>query len=404
MSTKEYYQKSYPGLYREILKYEEEFKTCDSLYHATTKESASSIISEGFKTEHCGKIHGSMEIRPTEKTTYFSIRPKSNNLNTALFNDNNIVVVLAVDPRSFNTEEIYPDDAFFSGFAQEDYLKDESDCAEELNISVSEATKLIKELESKTDKEFVSFVKPLWSIYLFNQGEMSTSQNIPLSSIKRIETIEDGVILQEVTFKKQLQRNALARTWADKLGTNIERDLGTGIHGTAYLTGCNKVLKITDDASEVINSHKLIDKHNKHMVDIYEVEIFKDNFYGILQEFLDTKDAKNIFEDLMKYSDDEYCHGIETLLEDPRIAYLDLPIHLRRIYGDIKSFQDEVHKSGARSTDLTEDNIGKRKNGNYVVFDIANEEISEQEAKLGIFKIRKEKIKDKSNNANVSWG
>lgn len=50
--------------------------------------------------------------------------------------------------------------------------------------------------------------------------------------------------------------------------------LGSGYFGAAHDIGNNKVLKLTRDKSEAINSQKLIGKKLKHIADIYEVKQF----------------------------------------------------------------------------------------------------------------------------------
>jgi hypothetical protein len=401
---KEYYRQTYPELYVQILKYEEFFKNCGTLFHVTNQQSAESIISQGFRTEHCGKIHGSMEIRPKENTTYFSMHSKSNNLNSNLFNDKDTIVVIAVDSNVFDINKIYPDDGFFAAYAQEEYLENETEFSQEFGISIEESTLFFSELSEKTNAEFAEFVKPLWPIYLSKQGEISTTQNIPLSAIRRVESYDNDFSFDSKSFDVQLRRNSLANAWAYKLGTKVIDVLGEGNHGTAYLTESDKVLKITDDPSEVINSNKLLGKENKNLIKTYAVEIFKDNLYGILQERLSTGVAKNNFEMLMEFADNDYCFGIETLLDDNEVDEKEIPEKLIQLYKDIKSHYKELIDNSLCSTDLTEDNIGQRDNGDYVVFDISNEEITNQEVKLGILEIRKDKAIMNKGESTPSWG
>lgn len=94
-------------------------KDYPTLYHATRLEFLSSILRNGLQTSHCGRIHGSMNIRPPENTVYLSRHVNSNNLNTNLFSDDSRVVVLEISTQNLDQTKIYPDDALFVAFGQE---------------------------------------------------------------------------------------------------------------------------------------------------------------------------------------------------------------------------------------------------------------------------------------------
>lgn len=91
----------------------------------------------------------------------------------------------------------------------------------------------------------------------------------------------------------------------EKLGITSYKHLGSGLFGHAYDIGGNKVLKVTTDNTEAINSKKLIGKNLKHIANIYSVKSLnlEKQYYIIILEKL--KEVQNkltkLFEGLEKY-------------------------------------------------------------------------------------------------------
>jgi len=195
-------QKEFPELFENIsllpsLKY-----SYPTLFHATTISAAKSILQHGLLTSKCGFIHGEMAIRPPEKTIYLSKHESSNNLNSELFTQNQDIVILEVSTNMINENNIFPDDAFFCGFANEDYLVDHFEVAEVFNISLKEAEKFFNVICSLSGEELVEFTKPLWNFYLIQEGEISVAQDIPKQSIINIRDYNTGHILNLSHLKK----------------------------------------------------------------------------------------------------------------------------------------------------------------------------------------------------------
>ena len=372
----EYYKENYPELYERILEWNDTAKKLSSLYHATTYSSALEILSSELKTEHCGKIHGEMCLKPNEKTIYFSRHEKSNNLNSNLFEQSNDIVLLEVDTKYMDWDSVYPDDAMFVGFASEDYLCDEDDAAETFDISIQEATLFFEELCQKKDDEIADFLKPLWGLYLMKEGEISIAQNISGLSIKAIRDYNTGELIEDKKALSLLNDHKIAKAFSKKHGIKIESILGSGNSGVAYKMIFNQVLKITQDDSEFLNAHQLKNIHNEHIVDIYDATQLKDGKYAILQEYVETREARANYEELMEWAEDVYGWDIDSLLMGELPIDLEMPHHLVELFNDIKNFQEEVCKNKISSTDLTEGNIGRRANGKYVVFDISEEDLS----------------------------
>jgi hypothetical protein len=91
----------------------------------------------------------------------------------------------------------------------------------------------------------------------------------------------------------------------DKLGITSYKHLGGGLFGHAYDIGGNKVLKVTTDHTEAINSKKIVGKNLKHIANIYSVKSLNldKTYYIITLEKL--KQAQNklstLFRNLENY-------------------------------------------------------------------------------------------------------
>ena len=93
-----------------------------------------------------------------------------------------------------------------------------------------------------------------------------------------------------------------------KLNISSAKYIGSGMFGHAHDIGNNKILKITKDKTEAINSQKLIGKELKHIANIYDVKQFKLNdrmFYTIILEKLDiSTNLDGLYEELERYFDE----------------------------------------------------------------------------------------------------
>lgn len=83
------------------------------------------------------------------------------------------------------------------------------------------------------------------------------------------------------------------------------RFLGGGAYGRAYDIGNNRVLKISTDSNEAMNSKRLIGKKNGHLSNIYDVKGFRTkngrSYYAIILEKLDqSKRVDNIYHQLQR--------------------------------------------------------------------------------------------------------
>jgi hypothetical protein len=91
----------------------------------------------------------------------------------------------------------------------------------------------------------------------------------------------------------------------EKLGITDYKHLGGGMFGHAYDIGGNKVLKVTKDETEAINSKKIKGKNLNHIANIYEIKTLNldEKYYIIILEKLKEaqKELEKLFTDLENY-------------------------------------------------------------------------------------------------------
>ena len=207
--TKEYF----PHLFNKLNNQKTLSELYENFYHVTTLDSAKNILLNGFNTEEYGKIHGSMNIKPPVKTTYFSKHPSSNNLNSALFENDLKLAIIEVNTSGFNEDFIYPDDAFWCAFSNEQFLEDPQEVAEFFDIPIDEASILLNLMENCTNEELVDVTKQLWKLYLIKEGEISTSQNINKDSISTIYSYDR----RDIIYSKEHNLNYISNNKETKI-------------------------------------------------------------------------------------------------------------------------------------------------------------------------------------------
>jgi hypothetical protein len=180
----------FPELFEKIEKSNNLSSEIPFLYHVTPKENLESILKNGLQIKFFGEIHEEMEVRPASDNIYLSKFKESNNLNNNIYTRGDLVS-LKIDISSLDTSLMYPDDAFFNAFANEDYLVDAEEISKEFNINIDEATRLLDILDNLNDKDFAETVKPLATLYLKSQGEISYSTDIKSDAIKEVLTLKN---------------------------------------------------------------------------------------------------------------------------------------------------------------------------------------------------------------------
>lgn len=168
--------------------------------------------------------------------------------------------------------------------------------------------------------------------------------------------------------------------------------LGNGTSGFAYYIPNNRVLKITKDKSEAAEAHKILNKKNKSLANIYGVYELHGKYEGtyvIISELLDnSEDITDGYQLLKKYLEDEMNYSISLFF----IGYYHGKIDDREIKmytNDIKNYYEpykvqialwfmngmfkiikELKENNIQSTDWGTSNLGVKKNGGLAMYDL----------------------------------
>lgn len=196
--------KDFPILHEKLKNLPQLSKLYPSLYHATTISAAKSILKEGLLTQKCGLIHGEMDVRPEEKTIYLSSSEFSGNLNTNLLDKEEQIVVIEINTKSIDENKIYPDDGMWCAFANGDFLDDKEEVSSFFGIPIEEGEKLFNLMEDCTNQELVQLTKPLWKLYLIQEGEISISHDIKKGEIINIRDMKTQEIIKIKNKQKKL--------------------------------------------------------------------------------------------------------------------------------------------------------------------------------------------------------
>lgn len=140
------------------------------------------------------------------------------------------------------------------------------------------------------------------------------------------------------------ENNTLLDKILAKLNISSSRFIGGGMFGYAHDIGDNKILKITKDKTEAINSSKIIGKTMKHIANIYNVKQFnKDDktYYIIILEKLKIDSSlEKLYKDL------------EEIFDSARNKNLPLSIidTIEKKHKDVAGFLRDLIKMGHKET------------------------------------------------------
>lgn len=198
----------------------------------------------------------------------------------------------------------------------------------------------------------------------------------------------DEVISEAMNFK---HARIIANNVAKTHGIDEFKYLGHGSGGVAFDIGNNKVMKITSDRSEALESLKIIGKTLNNLADIYEVfetkpqsELNIPKSYVIIMEKLKTNDqyfdrilnrldyalenilGLNIFKIIDDYRDGDYTDKKEKIDK-----YLSKNPKDAKFYYGLLDIINELNKYGIESNEyLHVGNLGYKQNGNLGFFDM----------------------------------
>lgn len=158
----------------------------------------------------------------------------------------------------------------------------------------------------------------------------------------------EEINLNEYTSSSRINEfTELAEKIAKKLNLGDVKFLGMGANGYAFDTTSGKILKITSDKTEAINSKKLLGKNLKHVAKIFSVNTLKkDNYNGyyiIVLEKLDTSNydkLKNILISIYDWFDES-----TTLRYDP-----DIIDNISKKHPEVAKFIYDIYKLGYEAT------------------------------------------------------
>lgn len=199
-------------------------------------------------------------------------------------------------------------------------------------------------------------------------------------------------IISEKQIIKQQVKDQILNIFKEKLNIDNISYLGSGFFGDAYDIGNDRVLKITRDKTEAIESLKIKSKNLKHIANVYDVYQVKSKsenktYYIIILEKLNRNDQEleNKFGRMLFVFTSLEISFEEIIDEFATYGYSDkykenedkLNKYFQKNPGDEKFFMGmvniakEIYELGVESKDyLSYKNLGYKKDGSLAFFDL----------------------------------
>lgn len=158
------------------------------------------------------------------------------------------------------------------------------------------------------------------------------------------------------------ENNTLLDKIFNKLNIPSSTFVGKGMFGFAHDIGNNRILKITKDKTEAINSSKIIGKKMTHIADIYDVKQFTSNditYYTIILEKLkiDTS-LEELYKDVKETFDNARNKNLPISIID----------HIEKKHKEVAGFLRDMIKQGHKETwDIWKDELETK--GLYDIYD-----------------------------------
>lgn len=141
--------------------------------------------------------------------------------------------------------------------------------------------------------------------------------------------------------------------------------MGNGDMGTAYVTEKDTIIKITSDHTELEFAKMMAGKEFENVVNVYDVQ-------GDLihMEQLNTQGADDMWGHAMNWVE-EYGYGdIEQFDSDEaEEAGNPAPDNVIQFVNELRHGLYELRRAGVNNMDLKDDNIGRKANGEWAIFD-----------------------------------
>jgi 8-oxo-dGTP pyrophosphatase MutT (NUDIX family) len=213
-----------------------------------------------------------------------------------------------------------------------------------------------------------------------------------INTIKKYVTKDINENLDKVSKKLRLKFfiNKVFKLY----GINTYNLIGGGSFGLAYDIGDNKIMKITTDKTEAVNSKKIINKKNKYLSNIYDVKTVKFKFLGdekkyyiiILEKLKTDNQIKYMFKRLktffrqneLPYSKEfiEFLDYYKVYKDNTTASkiYHEIYLYDKKLalfFNDLLGIITELHTYGIESDDfINTDNLGFKPDGKLGYFDI----------------------------------
>lgn len=198
--------------------------------------------------------------------------------------------------------------------------------------------------------------------------------------------------IEEITTAFAAEEAEIAQKLAKHFKIGKMAPLGQGSQGFAYYIPNNKVLKITQDKSEVAEAHKIEGKKIKHLANIYGTYVLKGKYQGtyvIISELLNRNEKiDEAYELLRRFFDDEFGYGLSYLFEDYSNGSMskdEIKDYTKRIkeyfepsdseltlwfFNGMLNIIDDVRRNRIQSTDWGTNNLGIKKDGTLAMYDM----------------------------------
>ena len=213
---------------------------------------------------------------------------------------------------------------------------------------------------------------------------------------------------ENTEFDKPIEDNTsegyIALKYAHEKGLEIDKYLGKGHFGEAYLTKDSKVIKVTKDAREAYTGLLLMDNGHDNIVDIFNVEKLSEKWFVIEQEYTNHNyDADELYWGLTNIIDEHGYESISELLEESKFHKFTPDEELISALTQLKEAKEHMESLGIGSggVDMQADNYSYI-DGKIKTFDNMDSTLRQDEARELINKILNPTLKNDAKNKRKS--
>lgn len=163
-----------------------------------------------------------------------------------------------------------------------------------------------------------------------------------------------------------MHEERLVEDWCFEIGLENEGWLDSGDFGNAFTISDDKVIKITRDHSEFIQTFSILGKgDDPYLPKVFDMRIFKNEEMGILMEELIRDSVDDLFSSWLMEADD--IQEVDLFEIDLEESFLSDEVI--KMVNDLEKSMNSYKKNGVDNFDIHAGNIGINSHGNYVLFD-----------------------------------